>query len=92
VFGRVQLDYKLALNVVATVIFVALWWLTVRRGVTDPVCGMKVDRTKALTAEHSGGTFHLCSPACRDRFEGDPERYAGGTGVPSEARVATHGG
>ena len=25
-------------------IFAALFWLTVRRGVTDPVCGMKVDR------------------------------------------------
>jgi uncharacterized membrane protein YraQ (UPF0718 family)/YHS domain-containing protein len=72
VFGAVRVDYKLFLNIVATAIFVALWWLTARRGVTDPVCGMKVDRRKALTAEHGGRTSHFCSEGCRERFGQEP--------------------
>ena len=35
-------------------VFVALFALTLRRGATDPVCGMKVDRAKALTRERDG--------------------------------------
>src|SRR3954467_12240706 len=42
IFGAIQVDYKLALNVVGLAVFVALFYLTVRRGVTDPVCGMRV--------------------------------------------------
>ena len=40
VFGSIQVDYKLVLNVFATLVFVALIGLTVRRGAIDPVCGM----------------------------------------------------
>jgi uncharacterized membrane protein YraQ (UPF0718 family) len=40
IFGSVGLDYKLFLNVLGLVIFAALFWLTARRGATDPVCGM----------------------------------------------------
>jgi hypothetical protein len=36
------------------VIFAALLWLTARRGATNPVCGMKVDRAEALTTEFAG--------------------------------------
>jgi uncharacterized membrane protein YraQ (UPF0718 family)/YHS domain-containing protein len=68
VFGTIALDYKLALNVVGTAVFAALFWLTARRGATDPVCGMKVDRAKALTAEIGGRTVHFCSAECRARF------------------------
>jgi hypothetical protein len=68
IFGSIQVDYKLALNIVGTLIFVALFWLTRRRGVTDPVCGMKVDKEKALTAQHDGHTFYFCSSDCRERF------------------------
>ena len=45
--SSVQLDYKLVLNVLALVVFAALFGLTMRRGATDPVCGMTVDREKA---------------------------------------------
>jgi len=68
VFGSVQLDYKLVLNVVATAVFAALMWLTARRGATDPVCGMKVDRAKAVTLEDDGKTLYFCSEHCRDAF------------------------
>src|SRR5436305_4167690 len=73
VFGSIQVDYKLFLNLLGLVVFAVLFWLTMRRGVTDPVCGMKVDRAKALTAEHDGHTFHFCSQHCRERFEADPD-------------------
>jgi uncharacterized protein len=75
IFGAVQLDYKLALNVVATAIFAVLIGLTLRRGATDPVCGMAVDRGKALTAEHDGHVHVFCSEHCRRRFEAEPERF-----------------
>jgi uncharacterized membrane protein YraQ (UPF0718 family)/YHS domain-containing protein len=76
IFGMVALDYKLALNVLGLLLFVGLLWLTRRRGVTDPVCGMKVDRAKALTAHHGGDTYYFCSEHCKDQFEAAPEKYA----------------
>jgi YHS domain-containing protein len=66
VFGSIQVDYKLALNIVGTLIFGALFWLTRQRGATDPVCGMKVDREKALTAERDGHTYYFCSEHCKE--------------------------
>jgi uncharacterized protein len=90
IFSSVELDYKLALNVIATAVFAALIYLTIRHGATDPVCGMTVDRSKALSAEYGGRTFYFCSEHCRQQFEAGPERFAGKTLMPSEARVATH--
>jgi uncharacterized membrane protein YraQ (UPF0718 family)/YHS domain-containing protein len=69
VFGSIALDYKLALNVLGVAIFVALWGLTVRRGATDPVCGMKVDRDRAVVAEIDGRRNYFCSEHCRHVFE-----------------------
>jgi len=69
IFMAIGLDYKLVLNVLGLAVFVALFWLTARRGVTDPVCGMKVDRAKALTLEHEGSTAYFCSEHCLQRFE-----------------------
>jgi uncharacterized protein len=68
VFGSIQLDYKLVLNVVATFVFVALIGLTVRRGATDPTCGMTVDKATALRLEHDGQTHFFCSEHCRATF------------------------
>src|ERR671932_722506 len=48
VFGSVTVNYKLFLNVVASFVFAALLYPTIRRGATDPVCGMKVDRARAI--------------------------------------------
>jgi uncharacterized membrane protein YraQ (UPF0718 family) len=69
VFGEIRVDYKLALNVLGLIIFATLFALTRRRGATDPVCGMKVDRAKALTAERAGHTYCFCSEHCRHAFE-----------------------
>jgi P-type Cu+ transporter len=44
--------------------------------VIDPVCGMKVDPSRApAKAEHSGQTFYFCNPHCAERFRQEPERY-----------------
>jgi uncharacterized protein len=73
VFSSIDVDYKLTLNVLGVAIFAVLFWLTLHRGATDPVCGMKVDRDKALTNESGGQTYYFCSNHCRHAFEADPE-------------------
>jgi len=75
IFSAIRIDYKLALNVLGVVIFVVLFWLTARRGVTDPVCGMKVDRAKAITQRVGDETYFFCSTHCRHAFEAEPGRY-----------------
>jgi YHS domain-containing protein len=40
-----------------------------RRGATDPVCGMTVDRAKARTSVRDGVTYYFCSEGCRKSFE-----------------------
>ena len=74
VFARIHLDYNLAFNILAVGIFVALFGLTIRRGVTDPMCGMTVDRNKALQSTRAGQTYSFCSEGCRTRFLEGPER------------------
>jgi uncharacterized membrane protein YraQ (UPF0718 family)/YHS domain-containing protein len=69
IFSSVKLDYKFVLNVLATALFAALFALTMRRGATDPVCGMRVDRHKALRSETPQGTAFFCSEKCRDAYE-----------------------
>jgi uncharacterized membrane protein YraQ (UPF0718 family) len=65
VFGTITVNYKLFLNVLGLAIFGALFWLTVRSGATDPVCGMKVKRSNAVTLERDGHTYYFCSEHCR---------------------------
>ena len=68
IFGAVHVDYKLVTNVLGLAIFLALFALTMRRGATDPVCGMKVDREKAIVLEHDGRRHYFCSQHCADAF------------------------
>jgi hypothetical protein len=69
IFGSIQVDYKLFLNLLGAAIFAVLFWLTARRGVTDPMCGMKVDRAKAVRKDFDGETFYFCSEHCLHAFE-----------------------
>ncbi len=71
VFAGVRVDYKLWLNLAAALLLAGLWTLTLRRGVTDPVCGMVIDRDKAV---RHGGRF-FCGEGCRDMYIADPEKY-----------------
>jgi uncharacterized protein len=78
IFSSIHVDYKLALNLFGLAVFVALFWLTARRGATDPVCGMKVDRAGAVTAELRGQTYYFCSEDCLHDFAAGPRAPTGG--------------
>ena len=88
IWPSIRLDYKLALNVLGLTIFAVMFGLTAGRGASDPVCGMKVDRAKALTAEHAGRTFYFCSEHCRHSFEADPDRYLSAHRTAGHAHTA----
>jgi Cu+-exporting ATPase len=43
----------------------------------DPVCWMKVDRSKAAASiEYQGATVYFCSQGCAATFRAEPEKYA----------------
>ncbi len=87
IFSTISVNYKLFLNLAALAVFAALFWLTARRGATDPVCGMKVDRSKAVTATIGGETFYFCSEHCRQAFTADPHDHHAGPPEGAEAVV-----
>jgi YHS domain-containing protein len=42
----------------------------------DPVCGMTVSRGDvAGRTEYQDKTYYFCSPACKERFDADPQTY-----------------
>src|ERR1017187_4056494 len=44
--------------------------------VLDPVCGMKVDPSKAAASiEHQGATAYFCSQVCAAKFRAAPDKY-----------------
>jgi hypothetical protein len=91
IFSAVQVNYKLGLNILGLVIFLALFWLTARRGATDPVCGMTVDRSKAVTKELGGETYYFCSEHCLHAFEADPAKYLNSSqAAPADRSRSTH--
>jgi uncharacterized membrane protein YraQ (UPF0718 family)/YHS domain-containing protein len=92
IFSAVTMNYKFVLNVLGLAVFAALVGLTARRGATDPVCGMTVDRAKAVRREHAGRTVFFCSEHCAHAFDADPDRYLGARATPVEQRVAHHHG
>jgi YHS domain-containing protein len=47
--------------------------------VTDPVCGMRVNKAFApAQMTYLGHTYYFCVPECRARFAENPERYLAG--------------
>ena len=74
IFSSIKVDYKLFTNVLGVAIFTTLFALTMRRGATDPVCGMKVEKTKAIRKEIAGQTLYFCSPHCAHTATADHER------------------
>jgi hypothetical protein len=67
-FPAVRLNVDLGLNVAALAIFAAFIALTVRRGESCPGCGMRVDRSRAVTEDQSGRTLFFCSAHCREHY------------------------
>jgi uncharacterized protein len=88
IFASLSVNYTLVLNLVALAAFAALFRLTARRGATDPVCGMKVDRAKARTLRSGGRTVYFCSEPCLRAFQ-EGQRASDEDGFPPLAdRVA----
>ena len=92
IFTAVAVDYKLWLNLLGAAVFAGLMALTVRRGATDPVCGMHVDRAKAVRGRAPSGVVYFCSAGCAARFAGAPgddpgDGFAGGRAAASPART-----
>ncbi len=84
IFGSIRVDYKLFTNVLGVGVFALLFWLTMRRGATDPACGMKVDKAKAVSMEFGGETFYFCSHHCMHAFElADPRQAAETIPIPT---------
>jgi energy-coupling factor transporter ATP-binding protein EcfA2 len=48
---------------------------------TDPVCGMGVERERAVSAERDGDVFFFCSRGCREEFLGAFSSAAPGQGL-----------
>lgn len=42
---------------------------------TDPVCGMTVEREKAVQAEWEGNKYYFCAKGCRDEFFLNPVKF-----------------
>ncbi|HTR89379.1 MAG TPA: permease [Solirubrobacteraceae bacterium] len=69
IFKPIAPDYRLVTNLLGLALFATLFALTIRRGATDPVCGMHVDRADAIVRERHGRRYYLCSQACAARFD-----------------------
>lgn len=41
----------------------------------DPVCGMSVEREKAISLELEGQVYHFCAKGCRDEFANQPQKF-----------------
>jgi uncharacterized protein len=86
-------NYTTFLNIIFLAVAVGLFLLTLRRGATDPVCGMRVDRGAGKpTSTHEGRTYYFCSEGCKARFDAEPERYVDAVGRQAVAlEHAGHG-
>jgi uncharacterized protein len=87
IFGTITVNYKLLLNLLGLAVFGALFWLTARRGAVDPVCGMKVDKARAVRKDFAGETLYFCSTRCLHAFEANPQSRHGGAHEPQAAHA-----
>ena len=58
---------------------------------TDPICGMAVERERAVSVEGDGQTFYFCSRGCREEFLGELPMDGGrdGQALRGLIRIAT---
>jgi Cu+-exporting ATPase len=58
-------------------------------GLTDPVCGMRVDPTSSSRQEVvDGKTYYFCSAHCQSKFAAHPENFVGAHGSKASLTVA----
>ena len=44
--------------------------------VTDPVCKMQIDESKAAAkSEYNGKTYYFCAQSCKTKFDQNPQQY-----------------
>lgn len=44
----------------------------------DPICGMTINEQQTvLKSEYKGKMYYFCSLGCKQRFDENPQRYAG---------------
>ena len=86
IFSSIKVDYKLFTNILGFGLFGVLFWLTMRRGATDPVCGMKVDRAKAIRRDFDGETVYFCGEHCAATYASSHGETAGHEHSPAPAR------
>jgi YHS domain-containing protein len=44
--------------------------------VTDPVCKMTIDESKAAgKSEYNGKTYYFCAAGCKKKFDDNPQQY-----------------
>jgi uncharacterized membrane protein YraQ (UPF0718 family)/YHS domain-containing protein len=72
--GQFPLGITLVLNVLATMLFVGVWFLSHRShdlaSARDPMCGMTVDLSAPVASRvRDGETFYFCSQRCAERFD-----------------------
>jgi Cu(I)/Ag(I) efflux system membrane fusion protein len=62
----------------------------------DPVCGLKVDESKAKAAgfqsTYQNRTYYFCSAGCKKHFDKHPERYAAKTSEGQKTASGAAGG
>jgi uncharacterized protein len=92
IFTGVKVDYKLFANLIGTAVFVTLFALTVRRGATDPVCGMRVDRKAAVKVRGDDRTEYFCSERCAEGYRANAAArpIAPAVETPNSAAVGDH--
>jgi YHS domain-containing protein len=42
----------------------------------DPICGMFVEKAKAIKHTQEGADYYFCSDGCLAKFKADPKKYA----------------
>jgi YHS domain-containing protein len=47
-----------------------------RRLVRDPVCGVHITEDRAIPLRVRGEVVHFCSPACRDQYASNEQKFA----------------
>jgi Cu(I)/Ag(I) efflux system membrane fusion protein len=52
--------------------------------VTDPACGLKIDRTKARRLTWKGTTYYFSSASCQAKFEAHPEAFLSSSARPTK--------
>ena len=44
--------------------------------VKDPICGMMIDKEKAIKHTHEKANYYFCNEECLKKFKADPAKYA----------------